>query len=153
MTLGRTASFWLATWGGAGLVPRAPGTVGTLAALPAHFLLTLMPAGWHLLVVVLVLALGTLAAGTVAAGLAEEDPQIIVVDESASVLVGLWIAMPAGWAGVIAVVVLFRLLDIYKPWPIRAAERLRPAAIGIMADDVAAALLAGSLVRLAWHFL
>lgn len=144
----RRPSFFLATWGGVGLAPVAPGTWGTLAALPVHWLLLHLPQMVHLGVVVALIVLGTIAAQDVASSLDEEDPQIIVVDESASVLLGLWIA---GWPGLVAVVVLFRLLDIFKPWPISAAERIRPAGLGIMADDVLAGIVAGVVVRLAFN--
>lgn len=145
-------SFFLATWGGVGLAPVAPGTLGTLAALPVHWLLVMLPDTLHLGIVVSLIVLGTIAAQVVASSLSEEDPQIVVVDESASVLLGLWIALPADWLGLVAVVVVFRLLDIVKPWPISAAERLRPAGLGIMADDVLAGIVAGVAVRLAFNF-
>jgi phosphatidylglycerophosphatase A len=149
----RRPSFFLATWGGVGLMPVAPGTWGTLAALPVHWLLVLLPGAVHLGIVGALIVFGTIAAQAVATSLGEEDPQIVVVDESASVLLGLWIALPAGWPGLIAVIVLFRLLDIFKPWPISAAERLRPAGLGIMADDVLAGIVAGGVVRLVYNLL
>lgn len=148
-TKGATLCFWLATWFGAGLSPLAPGTVGTLAALPVHFVLLLLPASWHLGLVAVLALVGMACADSVARSREQKDPQIIVIDESAGVLLALFLVRDGGWMGIVAAVVLFRVLDIWKPWPIDLLENLRPAGLGIMADDVAAGLLAGSVVWLA----
>jgi phosphatidylglycerophosphatase A len=98
--------------------------------------------------VVLALALlGVYAAEIIARDLGDDDPQIVVVDETVSVLLALCIAVPHNWWAVLAVVVIFRLLDIYKPGPIRLAERLKPAGLGIMADDLVAGLATGLVVH------
>src|SRR5690242_20411083 len=120
----RRARFLLATWGGVGLLPVAPGTFGALAAVPVHYLLSFLNTWAHLVIVLALIVMGTIAAHGVAVESGEEDPQIIVVDESTSVLLGLWIALPWGWMGWIGVFVLFRILDIFKPWPINVAEQL-----------------------------
>ena len=138
--------FWLATWFGSGLSPKAPGTVGTLATLPAHFVLVQLPVQWHLAVLALLIVAGTWSANKLAEEMASEDPQIVVVDESGGVLLALFLAGSTGWIGIVSAVVLFRLLDITKPWPIGAVEKLKPAGIGIMADDLIAGFAAGLLV-------
>jgi phosphatidylglycerophosphatase A len=140
--------FWYATWFGTGLSPWAPGTVATLASVPVHFLLATLGAPFHLLVIAAMTAAGCWAAAHVVHTVGDDDPQIVVIDETVSVLLALWIVGPATIAGMILAVALFRVLDIAKPWPIRAAERLRPAALGIMADDLLAGLAAGLLTRL-----
>lgn len=142
------ATFWFATWFGTGLAPWAPATVATLVTLPLHFALVYLPPLVHLAILLGMAIAGIVAADRLARDMNEEDPQIVVVDESVSILLALWIAMPGDWLGVAAVTVLFRILDIFKPWPLRLLERLKPNGLGIMADDLAAALIAGLAVRL-----
>ena len=139
-------AFVLATWLGVGFSPVAPGTAGTLAALPLFF--ALRGSGpFGVLAAAMVLALaGVWAAGVVAAHTRSNDPQIVVVDEVAGVLVALACA-PPGLAGVALAVVLFRFFDVMKPFPVRAAERL-PRGWGIVADDLVAGACAGALSAL-----
>ena len=93
-----TAGFWLATWFGAGLSPIAPGTVGTLATVPLHFALMLLPAPWHFGFVAILAVLGTISAESVARARNQTDPQIVVVDESAGVLLALFLVRDLGWS-------------------------------------------------------
>ena len=72
-----------------------------------------------------------------------KDPQIVVVDESAGILLALFLMGPTTFWNVVAAIILFRILDAIKPWPISAFEKLRPAGVGIMADDVVAGIVAG----------
>lgn len=129
----------LATWFGCGFVPKAPGTAGTLGALPLYFLVAPAGATGVLLAAIGVTLVGIWAAGRVAARLATHDPQIVCIDEVAGVLITL-AAAPRTVAGVVAAVVLFRALDMLKPWPARAAERRLPGGLGVVLDDVAAGL-------------
>jgi phosphatidylglycerophosphatase A len=136
----RRPHHWIATGLGSGLAPRAPGTVGTLAAIPPYLLLAHLPLGLYLAMLALVSAIGVWACGRMASDLGDDDPACVVWDEFA----GYWVAMagaPAGWQWILAGFAVFRLFDIWKPWPLSAAERLRPAGVGIMLDD----LLAGAL--------
>lgn len=129
----------IAVWFGCGHVPKAPGTAGTLGAIPLYLLLR--PGGPAVVAAaaVVVTVVGTWAADRVARRLQAKDPQIICVDEVAGVLV-TWIAAPATTAGLIAGLVLFRLFDQLKPWPARLAERRLPGGFGVMFDDVFAGL-------------
>lgn len=140
--------FWFATWFGAGLSPVGPGTVATLAALPVYFAMVPLPSLVQLAIVLVINVAGCYAAQRIAIETGTDDPQIVVIDESGGILLALWIAVPSGWLGVLAATLLFRLLDIYKPGPIRLVERLRPPGLGIMADDLLAGIVAGLLVRL-----
>jgi phosphatidylglycerophosphatase A len=142
------ATFWFATWFGTGLAPIAPATVATLVTLPLHFALIYLPYPAHFAIIIGMAIAGVLAADRIARDMNEHDPQIVVVDESVSILLALWIAMPGDIWGVAAVTVLFRVLDIYKPWPLRLLERLKPNGLGIMADDLAAGIIAGVVVLL-----
>ena len=137
-------AYLLAIWFGCGLVPRMPGTIGTLGALPVYFLL----ARWGPLAVGVAALLLTLvavaASGRVVRLLGAKDPQIICIDEVAGVMVALTFAPPT-WPAVLLAVVLFRIFDMTKPWPARALEGL-PGRLGVVLDDVAAGLWAALLV-------
>ncbi len=139
------SAFALATWFGVGYAPKAPGTWGTLAALPLHALLLLTPILLHLGMIGVVAVAGGYAADRVAKRLDRDDPQIVVVDEVLGVLLALVLVRDQSLAVQGVAVVLFRVFDIVKPGPIAAVERLRPAGLGILADDVLAGLLAGAL--------
>jgi phosphatidylglycerophosphatase A len=143
----------VATWFGCGLVPRAPGTAGTLGALPLYGLLARLGGPWAVAAgAALVTALGVWASAAVVRQRGTPDPQIVCIDEVAGVLMVLAVAPPTA-AGVIAAVVLFRVLDMTKPWPARRLEDL-PGGWGVMMDDVAAgawgALLVAGARRLGW---
>jgi phosphatidylglycerophosphatase A len=128
----------LAVWFGCGHVPYAPGTAGTLGAVPLYLLLRPLGPLCVLLAAAAVTAVGVWAAGIVERRLGSKDPQIVCIDEVAGVLLTL-AAAPPGWLGVTVGVVLFRVLDTVKPWPARRLEAL-PAGWGIVLDDVAAGL-------------
>lgn len=134
----------LAIWFGCGLVPKAPGTMGTLGALPLFFLLS--PFGsWGILAgVVVLLPVSFWAAGVVVKKLAHHDPQIIVIDEVVGVLVAC-LPNPVGWKEVTLAFVAFRVFDMTKPFPARRAERL-PGGYGVVMDDVFAGIWAAALL-------
>jgi phosphatidylglycerophosphatase A len=134
-------AYVLATWLGCGLSPVAPGTCGTLGALPLYFMLRGLGPSAILAAAVVVALVGTWAADVVARDRGAHDPQLVVIDEAAGVLLALGAAWPASLGGVALVVVLFRLFDMLKPFPARRAERL-PGGIGIVADDLVAGLQA-----------
>jgi phosphatidylglycerophosphatase A len=135
---------------GIGYAPRAPGTVASAVALPMAWLMAWSAGRLALmLAAVAALAIGAWASELYAARVQTFDPSECVVDE----LAGQWIACafaPVSLAGYLLAFVLFRLLDIWKPWPIRHVERLH-GGIGIMADDVVAALIAGAILAVLAH--
>jgi phosphatidylglycerophosphatase A len=138
----------VATWFGCGLSPVAPGTVGTVGALPlAYGLHQLGPIAFWAGTALVTLG-GTWAAQRTSEELGEKDPQSVVVDEVAGALIALGLAVPGGFWACTFALVLFRLLDIKKPGTIDAAQRLKPPGVGIMADDVLAGLVAGLVARL-----
>ncbi|RMG27485.1 MAG: phosphatidylglycerophosphatase A [Gammaproteobacteria bacterium] len=127
---------------GAGLMPRAPGTFGTLAALPLYWVLAstlALPA--YLGVVAVLAGLGVFLCGRTARVLGAQDPGAVVWDEIVGLLLAL-AGVPPDWPWVLAGLVLFRGLDILKPWPVSWVERRFHGGLGIMADD----LVAGALV-------
>jgi phosphatidylglycerophosphatase A len=142
----RRITTWIATWFGCGFAPRAPGTVGSLGAVPLHLLLRHSHPLGHVLAVVAVTAVGIWTAGKVAEALGVEDPQIVVIDEVAGALIAMGLVR-GSFGAELAALVLFRVLDITKPGPIARAEHARPAGLGIMLDDLLAGLIAGLVIR------
>ena len=141
------------TVGYIGLLRPAPGTWGSLAALPLGLGLYLLGGPWLLLALtVIIAAVGVWTIGQHISGSADKDPSEIVIDEVAGqwlallpVAFGAWhagAAVTALWPGWIAAFVLFRLFDIWKPGPIGWADR-RGDALGVMLDDLIAGLFAG----------
>jgi phosphatidylglycerophosphatase A len=134
----------LATWFGCGHSPVAPGTVGTLGALPLAYGLHVLGPVAYWAGTLAAVAGGTWAADRTARELGVEDPQVVVIDEVAGVLIAIGIAAAGGpWAAA-AAILLFRLFDVWKPGPVDRVQKL-PGGLGIMADDVLAGLLAGAL--------
>ena len=133
---------FIATVGFAGRSPKAPGTVGALAALPVAMLMADSHVATKIVVVIAVFALGTWASQTYAAATGKADPQEVVVDELAGCLLAL-IFVPWSFGWVLLAFVLFRAFDILKPGPIRWAEKKLSGGWGIMGDDLVAGLFAG----------
>jgi phosphatidylglycerophosphatase A len=148
MRVSDRAAYVLATWFGCGLSPAAPGTVGAIGAVPLHVLLSRLAEPVHAAAVVALSAIGVWAAGRVAASSGDHDPQRVVIDEVAGVLLAMGTVRDLGWKGAAFAFVLFRVLDITKPGPIRRAEQFSPVGVGIMADDLLAGALAGMGARL-----
>ena len=137
-----TPAYWIASGGGIGRFPIAPGTAASLAAMPIGALsLWLDPR------LLALLAIATLVIGTWAIHATKEqgDPGWIVIDEFA----GQWVAMlglgHVSLYGLIAAFILFRFFDITKPGPVGSAENLE-GAFGVMADDIVAGLLTAAIL-------
>ena len=136
----------IATWFGSGLLPKAPGTWGSAAALPFAAGLAWLGGPWLLLAAsAMLFAIGIWASERYATSAGVEDPGAVVIDEVA----GQWLALvPAAttfWLylpGFIA----FRLFDILKPWPASWADRALHGGWGIMLDDVIAGIYAALVV-------
>lgn len=134
---GSAVAWTLATWFGCGRVPKAPGTAGTLGAIPLYVLLARTGRAGVGLAAMVSTFVGVWAASVVARQLASKDPQVVVIDEVAGFLVTMVPVRTLSWQAVAAGFVLFRLLDSLKPWPIRLAEKL-PGGWGVVLDDVVA---------------
>ena len=135
----------LATWGGAGYLPAAPGTWGTAAALPLWWLLAhLGPLGYALAFAV-VLTVSLLVAGPAQTLLGRTDHPAIVIDEVVGLLVAL-AGVPVHWTWVLLGFLAFRALDIIKPWPIRWLSRGN-GGLEVVVDDVAAGVMARLVVE------
>ena len=135
---------------GSGLLPRAPGTAGTLVAVPLYLLCEELPGYAYLLVTAVAFLIGVYLCGRTARALGLHDHPGIVWDE----VVGFFVTMawaPSGALWVLLGFLCFRLFDVLKPWPIRVLDRRVHGGFGIMLDDLLAGLAAaGSLVLLQW---
>lgn len=154
-------AFFVATACGLGYLPKAPGTWGSLAGVLIYYLIQFYfplssaqgrlglgtRATWSsmtvLSIAILIAVVGVLTANSVAKYSGTEDPQFVVVDEvSGQLFTYLFALAPANWKYLLLGFILFRVFDIWKPFPARQAESL-PGGWGIMADDWAAAVYAG----------
>lgn len=148
----RDPAFWIASGFGAGLSPKAPGTVGSIVALLPWLALRGLPPLYYAAAVLAVFGIGVWAADRVIRAIRIDDPGVIVIDE----WIGLWIALfmaPAGWAWPVLGLVLFRLFDIWKPWPVRWADGALHGGFGAMLDDALAGvygLIALQAIAWAW---
>lgn len=136
---------------GSGLSPKAPGTFGTIAAIPLGFMLFQLPLLWVYIFIALAFVAGIYICDVASKDLGVHDHSGIVWDE----FVGYWIvllAAPTGWLGVVLAFLLFRLFDIWKPSPISWLDKKVHGGFGIMLDDVAAAIYAVLVLLLVRHF-
>lgn len=132
---------------GSGLAPRAPGTFGTLAAIPLYLVLSQLSLPFYLLLVTGISLAGVWICQQAANRLGVHDHPGIVWDEFAGFLLTMSVA-PASWPWLLAGFVLFRVFDIWKPWPISWADRHCKGGLGIMLDDLLAGALAAGLLYL-----
>ena len=126
---------------GSGLIKKAPGTFGTLAAVPVYYLLTQTNLFIYSMTTVLAVLAGIWICGRAAEKLGEHDFNGIVWDEVAGYLLTLWF-VPFSGKNILLGFVIFRLFDIIKPWPIKWADRHVHGGLGIMLDDVLAGIMA-----------
>ena len=133
---------------GSGLSPKAPGTVGSLLGLAIWLLLAKLSLPFYLVFVAICTLVGVHICGSAAKRLGVHDHGGIVWDE----FVGLWIGMAGlsvSWASLVLGFGLFRLFDIWKPWPIKWIDKNISGGLGIMLDDIAAGVAtAGSIALL-----
>ncbi|WP_025772607.1 phosphatidylglycerophosphatase A family protein [Thioalkalivibrio sp. HK1] len=144
----RTLVHWIAFGGGAGLSPIAPGTAGTLVAIPIYLAIAAWPLSYYLGFVLAFGLAGIAICNRTARDLEVPDHPGIVIDEIAGFLLAMS-ALPANGYWIAAAFVSFRLLDISKPWPISVIDRRLKGGLGVMLDD----LLAGAMVCVALHAL
>ena len=140
--------FLLAFGFGSGFAPKAPGTAGTLLAVIIQLILVNLPPWIHGTIIFAAFFIGVWVCGRTAEYLGVHDHEGIVWDE----FVGYWVMMflvPSNWLWVSFGFVLFRILDIFKPWPISVVDRQVGGGLGIMLDD----LLAGVMGAVCIHAL
>ena len=136
---------------GSGLAPKAPGTFGTIAAIPVYLLIEPLGVALYILLTVLAFFVGISICQQSADWIGKEDPSAVVWDEIVGYLVKM-IAAPQGWQWILICFVLFRLFDILKPWPISIADRELHGGFGIMLDDVIAGVIAAGCLHLIYLY-
>jgi len=132
---------FLALGFGSGLMPKAPGTFGTLAAIPVFLLLSQFDLWLFISLTVVISIAGIYICSYTSKALGVHDHSGIVIDEIAGYLITM-IAVPAEWMWVLAGFILFRVFYIFKPWPISWIDKNMHGGFGIMFDDVVAGFLA-----------
>ena len=137
---------------GSGLSPWMPGTAGSAAGVLLFLLLAGL--GWlsYLLIVIALLLAGVYLCGKTAAALKAHDHSAIVWDEIVGILITFFMLPKEGW-WMVSGFLLFRFFDIVKPWPISLADRHVKGGLGIMLDDVIAALFALLIIQTALYLL
>lgn len=156
------ASSLIASVGGIGYAPIASGTVASAVAVALALPIILYGGGWGLLAASLIaFGIGVWACDDHVRATGRDDPSECVIDE----LAGQWLACafavlplglpaaPVTLPGFLLAFALFRLFDIWKPWPVSWADQKLPGGLGVMADDMIAGLMAGLLVMAARYFL
>jgi len=137
----------LASWGPCGYAPWAPGTAGTLGAIPLFWALRGLPLGVYLLTVAAFTAVACVAAAAAGRYWKVVDASPIVIDEVAGYLITMAF-FPWSWGNAIAGFLLFRLFDVMKPWPANYFDRKVKNGFGVVMDDVFAGVWAGATLEL-----
>jgi len=136
---------WFATAGPAGYAPVAPGTAGSAVGVLIYVATWRATVNQQLLLLLAITLAGIWAADAAARHFGKGDPSHVVIDEVAGQLL-TFAGLSVGGPGILLGFLLFRLLDIIKPWPARQLESLH-GGLGIMADDLMAAVYANLLLR------
>jgi phosphatidylglycerophosphatase A len=146
------AIIFLATGGWIGFSPVAPGTFGSLAALPLCLLISSMRIGPALIVVVALIMVSTWIAHAAEKIEAQKDPSQVVLDEICGMAIALF-ALPFTPFFIIGGFALFRVFDILKPFPIQWVDKKVPGGLGIMLDDIVAGIFANGVMRVGIYLL
>lgn len=136
---------------GSGLIPKAPGTFGSLAAIPLCVALIYAPLYIQLITVVVVFILGTIASSVTEKAMGMHDNSSIVIDEFVGMFIAV-IAFPKEWYFCFLAFILFRIFDILKPWPISLADKKVGGGLGVMLDDVLAGIGALACAHIIFYF-
>ncbi|AWB67597.1 phosphatidylglycerophosphatase A [Saccharobesus litoralis] len=137
---------------GSGLAPKAPGTFGTLAALPLVYLMgTFLPFYAYLAITLVAAILGCYLCGQTAKALNAHDHPAIVWDEFVGLMI-TFIFIPVSTVNLLVGFCLFRFFDIIKPWPISFVDKKIHGGTGIMLDDIIAGLMALGCLHLYLHY-
>jgi phosphatidylglycerophosphatase A len=141
----RRLGVWVATTGPAGYAPIAPGTVGSAVGVVLYLVTGHWSFQYQALLMIAVAVIGVWAASVAEVHFSRSDPSQVVIDEVAGQLL-TYLGLGLNWTGVLAGFLLFRALDIVKPWPARRLEHLH-GGTGIMADDLMVAVYANLILR------
>lgn len=139
---------------GSGLLPKMPGTWGTVAAIPIYLLIRNYPFWLYASLTFLLVVFSIYACDITARDIGVHDHPGIVIDEIVGFLLTM-MAIPTSWPWIIAGFILFRIFDIWKPWPIRWLDQHIKGGLGIVVDDLLAAIYAWLVLQLilfSWFF-
>lgn len=136
----------IATFFNIGKVPKAPGTVATLATIPVFVLMSHLPDIIYMMLTFGIVILGIFAAQAYEAVATQHDSKEIVIDEVAGYLITMAL-IPCTMKSVIVGFVLFRIFDIFKPWPIGMLDKKVQGGVGVMVDDIAAGIIASVIMQ------
>ena len=142
---------WLAYGFGLGKIPGAPGTFGTLLAIPVFVLMSRLGPVLYVAIVAGLFIAGIFVCGQTANDFGEVDPGYIVYDEIVGFLVAMFM-LPAAWRWILAGFFIYRVFDIWKPFPIGWIEDKLGTGASIMADDVIAGLYTLLILQAARYF-
>lgn len=142
---------FLALGFGSGLSPKAPGTMGTLAAIPVVILVAMLGQPAFILLTLVACVLGVYICGYTAKAMGEHDHPAIVWDEIAGYMVAM-ILVPITWQWLLLAFVLFRFFDVLKPWPISWLDKHVSGGFGIMIDDILAGLASLAIIHILLQF-
>jgi phosphatidylglycerophosphatase A len=143
-----TPAGWLACGFGSGLAPVAQGTFGSLAAILPWLWLREFSLPVNALVIVVGFAIGVWACDVAGRALGVDDHRSLVWDEFIGQWIALLPALLAPWWAVVLGFALFRLFDVWKPWPIRYLDKHLKGGFGVMVDDVIAGVFAAIVLKL-----
>lgn len=141
----------IATFFGIGRIPKAPGTWGTLFALPLVFLLMKLGVLIYMAATLGITILGIVAAEHYEQQSSKHDSKEIVIDEVIGILVTMTL-LPMTWQAFVAGFILFRFLDILKPFPINHFDRKVSGGFGVVVDDVVAGMIANMALHLLFNY-
>ncbi len=136
----------LATGFGSGLAPLAPGTAGTVVAIPLYLVFSYLSWPLHLLSIVALSFLAIFVSQEAEGVFNEKDPSRVVIDEIAGFQFTMFLVAPTV-AHVVAGFLLFRIFDIVKPFPIRLCETKLPGGYGVVGDDIIAGIYGGIVLQ------
>ncbi len=143
---------FIATGFYSGYLPKAPGTWGSLVGLLLFFLLHTLNLQIYLAVVAVIFVIGTFAAGEAEKIMDRKDPGLVVIDEIVGILITM-IAIPATPLAMALGFILFRIFDIWKPFPIRLIDQRFHGGLGIMLDDIVAGVFSLVILQVLVRFL
>ncbi len=142
-----TPVLFLAFGFGSGLAKKMPGTMGTLSAVPVYLVLVQANVWVYSILTIIVIGTGIWICGNAAKLLGEHDFGGIVWDEIAGFMITMWL-VPFSWSAVLFGFILFRVFDIFKPWPIKWIDQKVEGGLGIMLDDILAGVFAAIILML-----
>ena len=143
---------FFATWFCAGLIPFAPGTWGSLAALPFAAGAYRLGPVFSCLSLLIIFLFSIPVAGRASKIMKMEDPSSVVIDEVAGIFVTLFL-IPVSWTGIVAGFILFRIFDIIKPFPVGLIDKKIKGGAGIVLDDIMAGVYANLYLRIILIFI